>query len=213
MNIAIVTKMVNEVKIIHSVLQKERCECFIISDVCLLEKVSRNSVLDFLLVDENFLCNSNNTTILKKSLGIVNKNVPIFYFHIYSFNPYCISNAHDNDLDKLNTILKLLDTVKNEMLVFQRTHDILFRPAEKKLYSLLKSSTQEAISLEEMAVYLWGQSNQAHKKTLYTYMHRIKQILRENNQDLEWLVKQKKGCYKISNIKKEIFETKVATFK
>lgn len=73
-----------------------------------------------------------------------------------------------------------------------------FRPAEKKLYSLLKHRAEEDLSLREMSVALWGTHTDAHTKTLYSYIHRINRVLGKNGSRPESLKKTKKGCYKLT---------------
>ena len=73
-----------------------------------------------------------------------------------------------------------------------------FRPAEKKLYSLLKHRAEEDLSLREMSFALWGTHTDAHTKTLYSYIHRINRVLGKNGSRPESLKKTKKGCYKLT---------------
>ena len=73
-----------------------------------------------------------------------------------------------------------------------------FRPAEKKLYSLLKHRAEEDLSLREMSFALWGAHTDAHTKTLYSYIHRINRVLGKNGSRPESLKKTKKGCYKLT---------------
>ncbi|EPF31097.1 hypothetical protein HMPREF9194_01431 [Treponema maltophilum ATCC 51939] len=73
-----------------------------------------------------------------------------------------------------------------------------FRPAEKKLYSLLKHRAEEDLSLREMSFALWGTHTDAHIKTLYSYIHRINRVLGKNGSRPESLKKTKKGCYKLT---------------
>lgn len=73
-----------------------------------------------------------------------------------------------------------------------------FRPVEKKLYTLLKNRAEEELSLEEMCRELWGKQTDGNTKTLYTYIYRIKHILKKNTSAHEMLVKAKKGRYKLT---------------
>lgn len=73
-----------------------------------------------------------------------------------------------------------------------------FRPAEKKLYSLVKHRAEEDLSLREMSFALWGTHTDAHIKTLYSYIHRINRVLGKNGSRPESLKKTKKGCYKLT---------------
>ncbi len=195
--------MVYETAIIQNMLHSQCCECTIIMDLAELERASRNNIWNFLLVDKNYLQDEKDVSILEKCLGILNCKIPIAFFDTYDFNPHFINSMQMD----LQNITKILERTQIKIQTIKSAYHSKLRPAEKKLYALLKTSNEKSFSLDEMAIYLWGVSSTAHIKTLYSYIHRIKQILRENNDNIEWLIKEKKGCYKISSIVDEAVAT------
>ncbi len=194
MKVVILSRMVYETTTIQSILHSQGCECSTIINLCELEKESRNNVWSFLLLDKDYLQNKNDVRLLQNCLGMLNCKIPIIYFSISDFTPRLA-----NEKIKLDEkILYMLDYTQKKLNTMKTTYDEQLRPAEKKLYSLLKTAKDTPISLEDMSLYLWGVSSSAHTKTLYSYIHRIKQILGENNDNIERIIKEKKGCYKIS---------------
>ncbi len=196
MNIVLLSQKSHHTGAIVYFLQKEQCQCKIAYDLCMLEKESRNNKLDVLFVEETFLHNKENTSVLSACLGALNKNIPIAFFNSTYFKPEFVQkdfneNINNHIINVITDVQKSIDNV-NERFISQ------LRPAEKKLYELLKNKEDESISLEEMSVYLWGSTNKAHTSTLYSYIHRIKHILSECNSDEKWVIKEKKGHYKIS---------------
>ncbi len=203
MNVALLTNVHQNVGIIKESLQQEQCECSILLDLCMLEKDARCRVLDCLLVDKDYMNNNENDNLLRLCLGVLNNKIPIVYFDTQYFKP--AYKPKDNARDtKISALEKVFDSCQKKVDSFHEIFDKQLRPSEKKLYNLLKKSNDESISLEEMSIFLWGNSNKAHTNTLYSYIHRIKHILQEGNQNIEWLIKEKKGYYKISYGKDDI---------
>ncbi len=213
MTTIMLTRMVHYIGTIQNILQNLQCKCFVVNDLCSLEREARNNIFDFLLVDKQFLFDNEKVFILTESLGILNENIPIIFFDVENFKAYFASNTQNISQQSLYEITLLLENVQKNMHTYQNTSNTLLRPVEKRLYDLLKNTKEKSLSLEEMSLFLWGYTSSAHTKTLYSYIHRIKQILAENNQNIEWLVKEKKGCYKISSEFKETHENIIATIK
>ncbi len=196
MNSLILTRCSQDVALIKNVFRKEGCDCKVAMDLCQVERFGRNFVLEFLLVDNNFFNNDHNDDFLRMCLGILNNHIPILYFDTDNFEK-SIYLENDNLRCMDSTIQDLFSKSVVRIDHFKSIAQKMLRPAEKKIYTLLKTNHQKAVSLDEMCIYLWGNSNSAHVKTLYSYIHRIKKILDDNTNNFEWLEKEKKGFYKI----------------
>ncbi len=211
MNIVILTKKMAQIGILHNSLQKEHCMCSIVSNLAMLENESRCKVLHLLLIEKYFLQNKDNISTIQDCLEPLNSRIPIVYFDVDS-EENCFVQAKQSATMSI-VIEKILGSVQNRIETNKTYNCTMLRPAEKKLYQLLKSHTEESLSLDEMSIYLWGNTSKAHEKTLYTYIHRIKTMLTEGQQDIEWLIKEKKGCYRISTDANKTPVESVATLK
>ncbi len=185
------------VKIQH-ILQSLHTKPILTFDLCMLEKVSRNTSFDLLLVDNDFLTNNENIDIVSECIGILNNKSPIVCFNKQTFEISIKANEKTLTSEINDIIITLLKNAQIQLELCTKFREEFLRPIELKLYSFLKNSKKDSTSLEEMALYLWGNTNNAHTNTLYSYIHRIKNMLKESEGDFERLTKEKKGCYKIS---------------
>ncbi len=197
MNISILSRVPQEIMVFQKILESKQCNCIISTDLCMLERDAKNRVLHFLLADQDYLLDNTNISILLDCLGILNDTIPIVYFDKKTFTTSIISNVKVRDVCTVNDISKLLKNVQYIYQNIEKNKNNLLRPIEKKLYTFLKTKKGTSASLTEMSNYLWGTSNNSHTKTLYTYIYRIKQILQNTEHQVEWIVKEKKGCYAI----------------
>ncbi len=131
-------------------------------------------------------------------VGICLNARALYLFDGFELTQYFLSDFHRSYLKRDTRVERLAINVKLRIQKYTENHETLFRPCERKIYQLLKNTKHESISLEYMSEVLWGSCSIAHKKTLYSYICRIKQILNENRDIEEWLIKEKKGYYKIS---------------
>lgn len=98
----------------------------------------------------------------------------------------------------LHEIYDKLIAINKKIQISQQNIIKNFHPAERRIYHLLKNEELTPVSLEQMANALWGTTTTAHKKTLYTYIHRIKNIINEDENSTEWIIKEKKGFYQLT---------------
>lgn len=197
MNGLILTRCSQDVGFIKNVFKLVDCDAKIALDLCEIERYGRNFVLEFLLVDDEFFDYGPDTKFLRLCLGILNGHIPIIYFSKNS-PEIALSIDLNSEIKELkNEVQEVFAKAILQIEKFNNISKNMLRPAERKLYSLLKENNQKSFSLEEMSLCLWGTANIAHVKTLYAYIHRIKKILEENADDLESLEKEKKGFYRL----------------
>lgn len=209
----ILSKQCEETVLIQNFLSKENCRHKVVSALSTLEREIRMGFPDFILIDSKYFVDEqkNRTTVnteyqLKYQsyftdiIFPVNIYFPVFMFDInrIEFTQYHMSEYQKSISPPRDDITRLLTQVKRDINISTQSSQNQFRPAEKKLYLLLKDNYNQAISLTQMSESLWGCSTDAHTKTLYSYIHRIKHILEENEYSPEWLVKEKKGYYKLA---------------
>ncbi len=196
MNIVLLTHEDPHMHGLQNYVQQEHCKCCMATDLCMLEKEARTKKLLLVLVANNFLHENESISIITECLGPLNEKTSIAFFDSESFNPDLLSSTIDNE--KKSEILRILNNIQNNINTFELNYNTKFRPAERKLYDLLKNNEDIPLSLDEMSLFLWGNTSSAHNKTLYSYIHRIKYLLAESNK-IEWIIKEKKGYYKISS--------------
>ncbi len=197
MNCVILTRSSQEIGFVKNVLKLEDFDCKIALDLCQLERYGRNFVLEFLFIDKDYFRYPSDEDFIRGCLGILNGNIPIIYVDKNNLEQ-SIDICKNDELKILKPeVLIVFENVLKRIEKFNKISADMLRPAEKKLYTLLKNNNQRPISLEEMCLFLWGTSSEGHTKTVYSYIHRIKKILDENADHLEWVQKEKKGFYKI----------------
>lgn len=209
----ILSKHGKETSLLQNLLDNEGCAYKALSLLSSLEREIRIKFPDFLLIDSTYFINEQANVVSPKNKSLLHHSFfftdiifpisicfPIYFFNRgqIEFKEYYASEYHKSIAPQNNEIIVLLTHIKGKMNDFFYTTQNQFRPAEKKLYSLLKATENQCISLEQMSHVLWGCSNIAHKKTLYSYIHRMKHILENTEYPLEWLIKDKKGCYKLA---------------
>lgn len=189
-------------ELLQYALTREGCTQKAVFDFISLLTEIRLKLPDCIVIYRSFFPASSTTEQITRCLDMF---IPIHWFE-FSILLYDVNN----DKAPLSEILcsELCTEEKKEQtrrLLNSAMHTIhrlqclpqQFRAAEKKLYAILME-TNAALSLKEMSYALWGTCTSAHIKTLYTYIHRIKHLLQEDQSRPEVLVKIKKGCYKLT---------------
>ena len=197
MNCVILTRCSHDVLYIKHFFSLENFDCKIASDFCELGRYARNFVLEFLFIDKDYFNYPTSEDFLRGCLGLLNGHIPIIYIDKNNFTQ-SISIEDNEGIKNLKPEVKeIFENVIKRIAEYDSVRKVMLRPAEKKLYTLLKNNNEKAISLEEMCLYLWGCSNEGHTKTIYSYINRIKKILDDSVCAIESLQKEKKGFYKI----------------
>lgn len=75
---------------------------------------------------------------------------------------------------------------------------IKLRTVIKKLLRFFHNNKDKEVTLNEIAAHLWGSISNAHKKTLYSYIHELRNILEENPHYPTRIIRIDKGTYKFS---------------
>lgn len=209
----ILSRHSEQTALIQNLLRKENCKHKVASVLSGLEREIRIEFPDFLLVDQNYFsheqanmsgtkdqCPLKYHSYFTDIISPLNTCFPIFFFDSKQngFIQYYVSEYQKSILPPNTEITLLLAKIKDNINTFIQSSQNQFRPAEKKLYLLLKAKNNQAMSLVQMAESLWGCSTSAHIKTLYSYIHRIKHILEKNEYSPERLIKEKKGYYKLA---------------
>jgi DNA-binding response OmpR family regulator len=89
-----------------------------------------------------------------------------------------------------------IDFLKCLEIALNRTfRKIKFSTTEKQIVDLLQKN--ESISLETISYHLWNEYNEQHKKTLYGYIHNIRNRLNDNLKRPQKLVRLKNGMYQL----------------
>ena len=188
--------------LLQYVLSKENCASKTTRNVTDLLTAIRYRVPDCIILDrdffppsdtegelENYICTSPFFIKFDFLMFLYEKDKPETLLNPIFQGKFC----DEQSKERIHTMMKSLIP---KITYLQQTPP-QFRPIEKKLYNLLKDRAEKALTLEDMSYTLWGTRTAEHKKTLYTYIHRIKHILRESEDRPEMLVKAKKGCYKL----------------
>ncbi len=192
----------NKNELLNGVLKGEGFELIFVSELSALERAYRQNFPRFVLLDAEIVDKKISferwVEVIYNCIGICLNASPLYKYDGTAFYPCYISELHKNAFNNNSDIIKLLERVSLKIKSHKNLHEELFRPSERKVYKLLKNTEQESISLDHMSESLWGYSSVSHKKTLYSYIYRIKQILNSNRELEECLIKDKKGYYKIS---------------
>ncbi|MGI5174036.1 winged helix-turn-helix domain-containing protein [Treponema sp. OMZ 840] len=184
-------------------LSYENCTCKTVWNLSALFKEIRCKVPDCIILDRDFFIFADKNTqiepYIRASIFFDKFDFMIFLYDAQNIHKLSIPVFQNKQCScetkkKIETILK---NAANKIELLKNPPEE-FRPAEKKLYSLLKRKAEQALSLEEMSFALWGIHTDAHTKTLYTYIHRINCILQQAAHRPESLIKVKKGYYKLT---------------
>ncbi len=62
---------------------------------------------------------------------------------------------------------------------------------------LLYKNRNEVVSLRQMETYLWQEHSEGHIKTLYTYIHSLRDLLHDSHKSPRKVVKVRKGYYSL----------------
>ncbi|MFI3257942.1 MAG: helix-turn-helix domain-containing protein [Spirochaetales bacterium] len=204
----ILTQCPEQMTFIESILSEKQCRNKTVSNASTLERAIRLEFPNFILIDTRCFShqkkihssNAYNLHFIHALIPQHNICIPIFYFDTEALKiTACpISEFHKKKCINADEVTALLKHAEDSMQTISKIHHKALRPAEKKLYLLLKNKNYQAVSLDQMEYLLWGSVTGNHDKTLYTYIHRIKHILRDNEDSPELLIKEKKGYYKLT---------------
>ncbi|MCM1321868.1 MAG: helix-turn-helix domain-containing protein [Bacteroides sp.] len=76
---------------------------------------------------------------------------------------------------------------------------IKLRTVIKKLLQFFYNNKDKEVTLNEIATHIWGSISNARKKTLYSYIHELRNILEENPRYPTKIIRIDKGTYKFSD--------------
>lgn len=203
MHILILTENNTLKNLLQRIFLQSDCFCKTVRSFCDLFIQIKNKVPDCIILDKGFFPGSYTREDLISYIktGIFFKKFGFLIF-LYEENntawftePVFQNSQCTGEFKK--AVLKILESAVKKIGTSEQIPKE-FRPAEKKLYTLLKKRAEEELSLEEMCTELWGARTDGHTKTLYTYIYRIKHILEKHSSGTEILIKAQKGRYKLT---------------